>query len=99
MAKLLLFSLVRLFSFVSAFPHFSDKIYFLAKVFPQTKGRLRTPGASVIGSCSISVSAEIALFTTTWIHRPYQVMGTLNLAQLLPSRNSELGLGAGDADK
>ena len=31
-----------LFSFVSAFSHFSDLTYSLAKVFPQARGRLRT---------------------------------------------------------
>ena len=34
-AELLLFSLVGLFSFASAFSHFSDYIYSLAKIFPQ----------------------------------------------------------------
>ena len=32
-------------SFVSAFSHFSDQTYFLAQVFPQTKGRPRTQRA------------------------------------------------------
>ena len=40
MTKLLLFIL--LFSFVSAFSHFSDCTYLWANVFPQTKDRLRT---------------------------------------------------------
>ena len=40
----LLFGLLLLFSFVSAFSHFSDYTYFLVKVFPQAKGRQRTEG-------------------------------------------------------
>ena len=35
MTALLLFGLLGLFSFVSAFSHFSDSTYSLAKVFPQ----------------------------------------------------------------
>ena len=44
MTKLLLSSLLWLFSFISAFSHLSDYTYSLAKVFPQTKGRRRTWG-------------------------------------------------------
>ena len=42
MAKLLLFCLAWLFSFLSTFPQYSDYICPLTKVFLQTKGRQRT---------------------------------------------------------
>ena len=47
MAKLLLFCLVWLLSFASAFSHFSDEGYSLAKVFLQTRGRWRTWGRGI----------------------------------------------------
>ena len=49
MAKVLLFCLAWLFSFLSAFSHFSDWFYSLTKFFLQTKGRQRTWMGSVLG--------------------------------------------------
>ena len=50
----LLFGLLWLFSFVSAFSHFSGQNYSLAKLFSQTKGTWRTWWwARTIGSCLV----------------------------------------------
>ena len=48
---IVLFGLVWLFTFASAFSLFSDKAYHVAKVLLQTEGRWRMWGGKAIGSC------------------------------------------------
>ena len=77
MARLLLFGLLWLFSFVSLFPHFSDETSPLATVFPRTKGRPRTWAVKITEPCSASgghcsyllfaLQLYLGLHCSTWI--------------------------------
>ena len=74
------FGLLWPFSFLSACSQFFDCTYSLAKVFPQTKDRLRTRqwGPRTIGSCSITV---VVVVIQSLSHAVHQVPLSSTIAQ------------------
>ena len=107
MTELLLFGLLRLFSFVSECSHFSDSTYSLINVFPQTKAGREHEGRS-IGSCSyskgcmnIKSESHSVVSDSLWPHGLYSPwnspgqntgVGSLSFLQIFPTQGSNPAL-------